>query len=63
MSQKKKNVVKYCSLCLKRMAIWKPRGKRRDVKKRIGIAKFSSAYKSNNKFETCPMTFAGKRRI
>jgi hypothetical protein len=33
------------------------------VLKRIEIAKSSSVYKSNNKFETCPITFVGKRRI
>jgi hypothetical protein len=37
------------------MAIEKGCGKGLDFKKGIGIAKSSSAYKSNNKFETCPM--------
>jgi hypothetical protein len=38
------------------MAIGKGRGNGLDFKKRIGTAKSSSLYKSNNKFEMCPMT-------
>jgi hypothetical protein len=38
------------------MAIWKGCGKGLDFKKRIGIEKPSSVYKSNNIFEMCQMT-------
>jgi hypothetical protein len=38
------------------MAIGKGCGKTLDLKKKLGIEKTSSVYKSNNKFETCPMT-------
>jgi hypothetical protein len=37
------------------MAIGEGRGKGLDIKKRIGIAKFS-VYISSNKFEPCPVT-------
>jgi hypothetical protein len=47
----------YVLFPLSNMAIGKGCGKGLDLKKkRIGIAKCSSVYKSNNKFKTCPMT-------
>jgi hypothetical protein len=49
-------IFRYVLFSLSKMAIGKGRGKGLDFKKRIGTAKSSSVYESNNKFETCPMT-------
>jgi hypothetical protein len=58
MSQKKKIWVTI--VLFGEMAIGKDCHKGLDLKKkRIGFAKSSSFYKSNNKFETCPMTICG----